>query len=825
MREVTVDAITAVIAGVETALPIEQVREVVDASLTTQPLALRMLSLLRADPTLLTSAAPSMPPPLQRIVAALLGRGARDVRMPCCFSCGQAKPLPFWGDGERICGPCCSHRRLRTCHCVLCGQERAWRATVAGRDYCRGCWRQVLPHALTRVAAAVRDYAGDVDAAGLDRAIEASVGSAPGRTTFALELEAYGPRWFADPAQGTLLFGTLYDALRAAGAPLPARRCGHCGAEAPLTEVLQGRRSCRKCARRARMTACDGCGQLAEIERRQPDGTRLCQRCTNKLADESAECILCGHHRVVGQRTSDGPVCGTCRQLQRTDTCTRCGRHAPCRFAGTDQAICLPCAKTKRQCIRCEQQRPVHSRTERGEPICHGCATPVIETCTDCGRERRVHGRAAGAPYCQHCYAKNPVSFRDCTRCGNHAYLTAARLCDRCTATDKINALFPSALVAADPNIQALRDACLAAEPATILRAFRRKGSTEMLRALLGNPDNINHAALDAMGNHSATRTVRSLLVEHGVLARRDEHLAQLEAWIDNAAAGIADPRDRRAFTQFARWRHLRVLRKRSTPASYGQATSRRWELQMIIDLLVWARTHGTLLAALTQHDVERWLTAGPHNRHRVKAFLQWTHRNGYSKSITIAITHDQTLDATGIDDDARWDLLQAVFADTTAAPGTRLAAALILLYGVRLHRIAALKLSDVTRSDNLIHIRLGSDPLLLPDELGPLAESVARDRTANRMFAAAQDNQWLFPGSIAGYPVSVDALTSRVKALGVSPHLARKTALVSLAMQLPPAIISRLTGLHVNTAARWAEAVAASSAKYAAVRQPKSSG
>jgi integrase len=643
--------------------------------------------------------------------------------------------------------------------------------------------------------------------------------------TLALELEAHGPRWFADPALGTLLFGTLYDALRGAGAPLPARRCGRCGTEAPLTQVLEGRRCCRKCSRRARMIACDGCGQLAEIERRQPDGTRLCQRCTNTLADESAECVVCGHHRVIGQRTSEGPICGTCRQLQRTDICTRCGRHAPCRFAGTDQAICSPCATTKRQCIRCEQQRPVHSRTGLGEPICHGCAEPVIETCTDCGRARRVHGRAAGAPYCQHCYAKNPVSFRDCTRCGNHAYLNADGLCDRCTATDKINALFPGDLVAANPNIQALRDACLAAEPVTILRAFRRKGSTEMLRALLGNPQNISHTTLDAMGSHAATRAVRSLLVEHSVLARRDEHLAQLEAWIDNAAAGVTDPRDRRAFTQFARWRHLRVLRKRSTPASYGQATSRRWELQMIIDLLTWTRTHGTTLAALTQHDVNRWLTAGTHDRHRIKAFLQWTHRNGYSQSITITTSHDRTLIAAGINDDDRWDLLQAVFADTTAAPGTRLAVALILLYGVRLHRIAALKLSDVTRRDNLIHIRLGSDPLLLPDELGPLAESAARDRTANRMFGAAQDNEWLFPGSIAGYPISVDALTSRVKTLGVSPRLARKTALASLAIQLPPAIISRLTGLHVTTAARWAEAVAASSAKYAALRLPQPTG
>jgi integrase len=637
--------------------------------------------------------------------------------------------------------------------------------------------------------------------------------------TLALQLEADGQRWFTDPSLGTALFGVLYDALRAAGAALAPRRCGRCGTEAPLVRVLQGRRCCRKCGRLDSMSTCGGCGQLAVIERRQPDGTRLCQRCAHALADESADCISCGHHRIIGQRTSDGPLCGTCRERQRTDICTRCGRHAPCRFAGTDRAICASCAVTRQSCIRCDQQRPVHSRTQAGEPICHGCAAPVIETCTDCGRSRRVHGRAGGAAYCDNCYDKNPVSFRDCTRCGQHAHLTVHGLCDRCDATDKITALFPDALIAGNPHIRALRDTCLAAEPTTILHAFRRKGSTEILHALLNDPQGISHAALDAMGGYSATRTVRSLLVEHGVLDRRDEHLAQLEAWLTTAAAKIPNLSERRAFTQFARWRHLRVLRNRSTPATYGQVTSRRHELRMIIDLLAWTRQRHTSLAALTQHDIERWLAAGPPGRHRTKLFLQWAHRNGYTPPITITTTNDGTLMAAGISDDDRWQLLQATFTDTRSSPGTRLAAALILLYGVRPHRIVALKLCDVTRGDKLIYVRLGQEPLLLPDQLGPLIESATRDRSAGRLFGPTDDTEWLFPGIIAGYPISADTLTNRVKSMGVSPTSARRTALASLAMQLPPVIISRLTGLHVTTAARWAEAVAATSAKYAAMR------
>lgn len=65
----------------------------------------------------------------------------------------------------------------------------------------------------------------------------------------------------------------------------------------------------------------------------------------------------------------------------------------------------------------------MYSRTTDGEPICHGCAAPVIANCTDCGRPRRVNARVAGAPYCMRCYERNPVSFHDCVRCHRHAHL------------------------------------------------------------------------------------------------------------------------------------------------------------------------------------------------------------------------------------------------------------------------------------------------------------------------------------------------------------------------------------------------------------------
>jgi integrase len=137
---------------------------------------------------------------------------------------------------------------------------------------------------------------------------------------------------------------------------------------------------------------------------------------------------------------------------------------------------------------------------------------------------------------------------------------------------------------------------------------------------------------------------------------------------------------------------------------------------------------------------------------------------------------------------------------------------------GFRLHRVAQLKVADLTLRAGLIHVNLGSEPLVLPDQLSPLAAAALDDRSAARMFAAGEDTEWLFPGTRAGHPLSVDALTERVAILGISATAARRTALASLAMQLPPVIIARLTGLNISSASRWSEAVSASNAKYAAL-------
>ena len=61
------------------------------------------------------------------------------------------------------------------------------------------------------------------------------------------------------------------------------------------------------------------------------------------------------------------------------------------------------------------------------------------------------------------------------------------------------------------------------------------------------------------------------------------------------------------------------------------------------------------------------------------------------------------------------------------------------------------------------------------------------------------------------------DTLNARLRAVGIPPRLARTSALIALAQELPPVVLSRLTGLEISSAIAWSNAIGANSTSYAA--------
>ncbi|WP_138413066.1 hypothetical protein [Sinomonas gamaensis] len=292
-------------------------------------------------------------------------------------------------------------------------------------------------------------------------------------------------------------------------------------------------------------------------------------------------------------------------------------------------------------------------------------------------------------------------------------------------------------------------------------------------------------------------------------------HLARFEAWIEVAGEDIKDTQERRAFVQFARWQHLRNLRDRGEPLHHSLASSRRAELRTVVKLLVWARHRGKTLADLDQADIDTWAMTG-RQPHLVAKFLDWARANHRSRQLAVARPPRHYLIVGGIHDEQRGLKLAAVLDDGTILPGTKLAAALVLLFGIRPLRISRIRLADVEHSDGAATIRFGKAPLQLPPTLAGLAAEGCSDRSARRMLGPVEDWEWLYPGARPGAPLTSASLIRRLAAIGVFVASARTGALTSLAQQLPAVVLADLTGIHIGTAVRWSNATAASNSRYA---------
>ena len=434
--------------------------------------------------------------------------------------------------------------------------------------------------------------------------------------------------------------------------------------------------------------------------------------------------------------------------------------------------------------------------------------------CDLCGKSRQLNGRWNGELLCANCWRKHPQAVRPCTRCGGLEYLSRDRLCRACRGRDKIAALFTDGRVEAQPSLMNVRAALLAAEGGYLDNMIEGGTAWRLLRSLVEDENAITHEALDTLGSPSDTKVLRSFLIAHRVLPTRDDHVRAFETWIERSAQTIARADDRKAFIGFARWRHLRQARQNFL--TEAQRAWRRRELTIIRELLAFLHDLGLGLRTATQSAIDQWLAQGNSDRRRVRAFLYWCRTNAVAVSLRVQSHAGPGLPvpAALLEHEQRALLRRILDPAQLFDPGTRLAAGLVLVYGFRVHQIAKLRLEDITLRNGSVSIRFGPDPLHLPPVLGEYARQARNLRTITRFGGADEDHEWLYPSPIHGQPVTAASLSRRLTAIGLSAEALRGTALGQLALQLPPAVLARLTGLSKATATRWYATVSAGNAR-----------
>jgi len=775
------------VAGVELSLDRASIEDVVARVAGGRAKRRRLARALLQRPVILTDGRSPAPRVVGDLLITLRNAGAVIISPPVCAGCGQQlRTLQRRGE-DWYCGACGPIPEP----CAGCGLSRpVCVRDRAGRPHCLACRPQGSDGDPVAIVAGI---VAVIDPGVLAETVAAAVHAAAPRTgqrrrlAWALQdhpelLTGAGAR---APVPSVLrLIGALADA----GAQRIVRpACPHCGRVIALVKPRDGVRLCRNCVARSRAETCSRCGVVREAATRDERGRPLCPYCLISDPANLETCVRCGRRRVVSVRTPGGPLCPGCRP-QKTMVCSICARPAPAEISKIT-----------------------------GEPWCHACQKRRAR-CAVCGSVRLIRGGTLTSPLCGTCTRPDPSFWHACPGCGERTQHRSRR-CARCSLLQRLDELLRDGTGAIHPRLQALHHNLAGNDrPDTVLDWLNKNTAAALLRELAAGGRALTHAALDELPDSKTTRHLRSVLVATGALAPRDEDMIRLERWITATIAGRGDPGERQLLHRYALWHALRRLRRRAggQHVTVGQAATVQRHVRAAITLLDWLTARGLALATARQGDLDTWLTSD-HATHHGEAgnFVRWARRQKLTSLDFAATRWDGP--ASVIDTEARWHHARRLLHDDTLKPEDRVAGLLLLLYAQGPAAISRLTLDHVHPGEQHVRLRLGREPIVLPEPLGALVLQLVASRRGHAAPGDQGSSRWLFPGGQPGQPISACRLAGRLRQLGLRPGPARSTALFGLAAELPAALLARLLGVHISVAVAWQRASSGDWTAYAA--------
>lgn len=786
--EVLADPLVVVVdlvAGVEPGLDRACISEVVIGVAGGRAKRRRLAQALLGRPGILTDGLSPAPEAIGKLLTALREAGAVHVSPPVCAQCG--KPLrSFQRRGQDW---YCGVHGPETAACAACGNVRP----IAQRDRQQQprCWQHPLSDERDPTQVLI-DLVASIDPA-LDvqlvtAAISAAAPQSGQRRRLAWALQDRPELLTGAGAQAPVpAVLRLIDALAEHGSDRIVRPpCPHCGRVMALVKPRDGLRLCRNCVAKSRAETCARCGVHREPATRDEQGRALCPRCLITDPANQETCLGCRRRRPVSVRTPAGPLCPSCRPIA-TVTCAICGRSAPGSISKlTGQACCHACLQRRARCTGCENVRLVRSGT-RSQPLCGSCTRP-------------------------------DAHWHSCPGCGEHTQ-TRSRRCTRCTLHRHLDELLRDDAGNIHPQLQGLHDNLAGHErPDTVLSWLNKDTASAIVRDLVAEQRALTHGGLDELPDSKIVRHLRTVLVATGALPHRDEHLVRLEQWITATVAGRADPEQRALLHRYAIWHALHRLRRRNNGAhaTDGQRVAVQRNIKAAITLLDWLTDRGLDLASAGQGDLEQWLTSASATA-RVDAgnFVRWARGNKLT-SLTFAATKWDGPRRV-IDSEARWSHARRLLHDDSLKAEDRVAGLFVLLYAQSTTAISRLTLEHVHAGEHDVRLRLGREPIVLPEPLDGLVRELVGSRHGHAKVGDQGTSRWLFPGGQPGRPISAARLGERLQQLGLRPGQARSTALFGLAAELPAALLARLLGINISVAVAWQRASAGDWTTYAA--------
>lgn len=746
----------------------------------------RLAQALRDKPTVLDSGCSPAPRVVGDLLIALRDAGAVTISPPVCATCGkQLRTLQRRGQ-DWYCGACGARREP----CAVCGQTRPVNIRDRqGRPRCVRC----PPDDGRDPTAAIVDVVAGVDPTLPATVVASTVHAAASQTGQRHQLA-----WVLQ-GRPDLLTGAgaeapvpsvlrLIDALCQAGATGIIRPpCPHCGRVITLVKPRGGVRLCRNCVAKSRAEPCSRCGTVKEAATRDEHGRPLCPKCLITDPVNQETCTGCRRRRPVNVRTTDGPLCAACRPW-KVLTCAICGRHGPC----------------------------VVSKTT-GKPWCGACKQRWAR-CAGCGEVQPVRGGILAEPLCSTCTRPDPDFWRSCPECGQPGRIHTGR-CIRCIMRRRLREALGDDTGEIRPELQALyHNLANYDRPSTVLCWLDRNQTEAILRQLGAGTLPLSHAALDELPDSKPVRHLRSVLVATGALPARNEQMTRLERWVTGTIAGRPDLEQQQLLRRYAVWHVLRRLRNRlgGADATHIQVVGVQRHVRAATILIDQLTAQGLTLSTARQSDLEAWLASDQvAHRREVGHFVRWANKH---KLTSLECHTNRWGGPSGlIDTETRWEQARWLLHDDSVKPEDRLAGLLVLLYAQWPAAISRLTVDHIQLSDNRVCIRLGREPIVLPEPLTELVRQVITTRRGHAAIGEQGTSPWLFPGGQPGRPISTYQLTERLRQLGIYSGQSRSTALFQLATDLPAAVLARMLGIHIAVAVAWQRASSGDWASYAA--------
>ena len=246
-------------------------------------------------------------------------------------------------------------------------------------------------------------------------------------------------------------------------------------------------------------------------------------------------------------------------------------------------------------------------------------------------------------------------------------------------------------------------------------------------------------------------------------------------------------------------------------------------KIEQSVAFLVMLQGRGRDISGCTQHDIDSWFAGPGAIRRVVRPFLDWARRQHHVLARLSLPPSHKGKRTVPTDAEERWRIAHELLRDDDLDPVDRVAGALVVLYAQPLARIVTLTVADVIVDGRSVQLRLGPDPLDLPEPLGSLAQALPHKR---RESAAQQlPNPWLFPGNHAGQHLHTAALGNRLRRIGIEPRRLRLAAADQLCREVPPAMLAGVLGLHTSTVVRATAEAGGNWANYAADRPVRPAG